>query len=82
MSTFSKNSKAFQNQVANAAMWMIRRNVGHDHFWRWQALTSSNSDREAGRPIVENQTAQDIFRQLETKKLIAPISGVEPPPHI
>ena len=61
---------------------MIRRNAGHDHFWRWHVLTSANTDREAKRPIFENQTAQLIFEQLEGKKLISPVPNANPPAYL
>jgi hypothetical protein len=70
MSVFKTNTKAFQKQVAQAAEWMMRRNVGHNHWWRWQVFTSSNPDREVGRPIFEQQTAMDIFADLVNRKLL------------
>ena len=77
MSSFETRSQEFQKQLADAARWMMRRNIGHEHFWRWWVLTSGNTDRDASRPIFVDAVAREIFRVLEERKLLARIPGTE-----
>jgi HAMP domain-containing protein len=70
MSTFRKNTKQFLHDLSRAAAWMMRRNVGQDHWWRYTVLTAANSDPDKKRPIFDQARARQIFDELITRGLL------------
>lgn len=72
---FDARSKQFLASVSRAAEWMMERNVGEGHWWRWVVLTERNPDSSV-RPIFDDQTAQRIFDELKRRDLLSEI----PPP--
>lgn len=72
---FSDRSKEFLASVSRAAEWMMERNVGEGHWWRWIVLTKRNPD-PLPRPVFDDHTAQRIFEELKRRELLSEI----PPP--
>jgi hypothetical protein len=69
MGDFQQKSKAFLKDVSKAAAWMMKRNVGETHWWRWSVLTAKNPDKSK-RPIFDDDTAQKIFEKLKKRNLL------------
>lgn len=77
MTTFQSRSKQFLRQVSVAAAWMMRRNVGLGHWWRWSVLTAHNPD-PLKRPIFDDSTAVAVFEDLERRGLLEPSPQLPP----
>lgn len=77
MTIFHRRSKQFLRQVSEAAAWMMKRNVGHGHWWRWSVLTAHNPD-PLERPILDDGTARAVFEELERRELLQPFPHVPP----
>lgn len=69
MTDFHGRSGSFLRAVSKAAAWMMKRNVGEEHWWRWQVLTAENPD-PLKRPVFDDQTAQKIFEELIGRNLL------------
>jgi len=69
MPDFRNRSKSFLCNLSKAAGWMMSRNVGPDHWWSSTVLTQQNPDK-AKRPILDPQTAQEIFADLIARGLL------------
>lgn len=69
MAKFNHRSEAFLRDLSRASAWMIRRNVGETHWWRWQFLTDQNPD-SSQRPVFDPMTAKGIFDELIRRGLL------------
>ena len=72
MTDFHDRSRMFLRGVSRAAAWMMKRNVGEGHWWRWPVLTEKNPDNSK-RPIFNDQAAKKIFDELKNRGLFAEI---------
>ena len=68
MGDFQTRSREFLRTVSISAAWMMSRNVGRGHWWRWPVLTERNPD--SSRPIFDDRIAQDIFSELQRRELL------------
>ena len=75
MTDFHRRSRAFLKALSSAASWMMQRNVGDTHWWRWQVLTTENPDPQVDRPVFDDQTAQRIFEELKGRNLLVEFPG-------
>jgi len=69
---FQARSRDFLRAVSKSAAWMMSRNVGSRHWWRWPVLTERNPD--SSRPVFDDGTAKEIFAELERRELLVEIS--------
>jgi hypothetical protein len=69
---FVERSKEFLSSVSMAAEWMMERNVGEGHWWRWIVLTKRNLDLSP-RPVFDDHTSQRIFDELKRRELLSEI---------
>lgn len=74
MTTFRTQSKEFLRDLSRAAAWMMRRNVGQNHWWRSAVLTSSNPDTDK-RPIFDQARADQVFDELIARSLLVERAG-------
>lgn len=59
----------FLRDLSLASAWMMRRNVGHDHWWRFGVITDKNTDADAP-PKFDDARAQKIFDELISRGLL------------
>jgi hypothetical protein len=72
MTAFQEHSKSFLRDLSRVAEWMMRRNVGPNHWWRWPVLTAANNDTDPP-PKFSDEMAIRMFQELERRNLIIAI---------
>ena len=70
MTDFRNRSKNALRNLSEAAEWMVRRNVGSDHWWCSTVLTDQNTDPDKTRPKFDASTAQEVFDELIKRGLL------------